>query len=204
MLKNFWRKGLWQEGRQQGGYRKLSLYTSTTNNWDLHLIRYDKGAFIPLHTDPSPIEGKAHYRFNFTLWKAKEGGREVLSGNAIRKGKRWYLFRPDLISHCVTEVRQGSRWVLSFGFLGERMPEQWVIKHVSAKDLDNGIKFDGEVVIDEAIPGADVTSYNYNLRRSQKDLLLWKRPAEEMTIAKYIETADKPNTGEQDEKTERN
>lgn len=109
----------WVNGRQGTGYTKMLLVTA---KWpilfDVYLLKYEKGAYIPIHKDP--VEGREHWRFNLVL-KRSEGGVFGIASYTIRP--RWFfnnrgcLFRPDISSHFVTEVRSGTRYVLSIGWL---------------------------------------------------------------------------------------
>ena len=102
----------WEEGRQGSGYFKCLLAQGLS--WDFYLLRYPKGAFIAGHTDP--VEGKEHHRVNLVLKKAKEGGQFWCRGRRT-KARRLVKFRPDIQVHGVNEVRSGTRWVLSFGWV---------------------------------------------------------------------------------------
>jgi hypothetical protein len=99
---------MWVKGRQGTGYHKNLL--AQGSNWDLYLIFYPKGTFIPTHTDP--VEGKRHYRANLVLW-----GPDSFGGKAIVRLPRFAFFRPDITPHSVRKVVGGSRMVLSFGFV---------------------------------------------------------------------------------------
>lgn len=106
----------WIEGRQGSGYDKMLLLTGF---WpfcfDLYLLRFKEGSYIPEHTDPCK-NGYKHYRFNFIIKKSLFGG-DFISENYIFNFSRLKFFRPDLYKHSVTQVKGGSRYVLSLGFL---------------------------------------------------------------------------------------
>jgi hypothetical protein len=112
----------WQVGRQRGGYDKLLLLSSAILPFDIYLLRYRKGSYVDLHIDPVE-EGEKHFRLNIELWRADEGGIfEVPKygpgrGGPIFKWGRVTLFRPDKLDHSVTEIKAGSRWVLSIGWV---------------------------------------------------------------------------------------
>lgn len=108
----FWR---WEKGRQNTGYEKLPLLCS---RWpipfDLYLLRFREGVHIPPHTDR--VESGRHYRLNIVLKQAKLGG-EFLCDSPIYESARIKLFRPDIAEHAVGEVRSGTRYVLSLGWV---------------------------------------------------------------------------------------
>jgi hypothetical protein len=105
----------WQRGRQGTGYDKMLLATA---RWplpfDCYLLRYPQGSAIPAHTDP--ITDKRHYRLNIVLWRASLGG-EFVCATPIFATERIKLFRPDACEHSVSEVKQGSRYVFSLGWV---------------------------------------------------------------------------------------
>lgn len=107
----------WEEGRQGTGYEKLQLWNRwkyfSKYKWDLYLLRYRVGAGIPLHRDP--LESHQHYRLNIYLWNAKAGGVPY-HDSTIFNNRFFTLFRPDISIHKVTPVKEGVRYVLSFGF----------------------------------------------------------------------------------------
>jgi hypothetical protein len=110
----------WQRGRQGTGYDKMLLLTAPWPvPFDSYLIRYPEGTSIPPHTDP--VQQGRHYRLNIVL-KAPKSGGEFICASPIFSSRRIKLFRPDLCEHSVTEVRGGSRYVLSIGWvLGRRV-----------------------------------------------------------------------------------
>ncbi len=113
----------WQRGRQDSGYEKMLLASA---RWpipfDLYVLRYPRGSYVWPHVDPV-TEGR-HWRLNFVFWKARSGGFFWKSNDmkTLRRGRsRWHLFRPDVELHGVTAVTDGSRYVLSLGWiLGDR------------------------------------------------------------------------------------
>lgn len=107
----------WQPGRQGGTYEKLTLFAGRT--WlpcDLYLIRYRVGDFVTTHVDP--IERGRHYRLNIELRRAGCGGYFYAYPRDAIVFWRWrvIVFRPDLATHAVTQVKRGTRLVLSFGW----------------------------------------------------------------------------------------
>lgn len=83
--------------------------------FDVYLLSFAKGVSIPTHTDRAPA-GKRHYRFNIFLRQPKRGGQFVSTG-CILSGWRFNVFRPDITPHSVSKIEQGSRLVLSIGWL---------------------------------------------------------------------------------------
>lgn len=108
----------WEPGRQGTGYEKLKLFNRwkffSRFKWDLYLLRYPVGSAIPRHRDPVPDH--RHYRLNIYLWNAAAGGAPEHDG-AFITNRFFTFFRPDLYTHSVAEVTQGTRYVLSFGFV---------------------------------------------------------------------------------------
>lgn len=112
---------MWQLGRQNTGYKKLKIFQFL--NMDCYILKYEEGDHIPFHTDPVP--NRKHWRLNIILKRAQEGG-ELLFRCAPQLGldynncctiekDRIVLFRSDLVSHAVSEVKKGTRYVLTFG-----------------------------------------------------------------------------------------
>lgn len=100
----------WVEGRQGTGYERLTFIRGDFLPIDLHLLRYRPGSSIPPHTDP--VDDMKHYRLNVILTKARGG---EFSGTTIFETSRIKFFRPDIFEHSVSEVKGGTRYVLSFG-----------------------------------------------------------------------------------------
>lgn len=105
----------WQIGRQKTGYDKMLLLTGYLPlPFDMYLIRYRVGSYIPPHTDK--VEKGRHYRMNIILKQSKIGGDFVCKHNIIDL-PRIKIFRPDLYEHSVTELVEGSRYILSIGWI---------------------------------------------------------------------------------------
>jgi hypothetical protein len=104
----------WQLGRQGSGYEVLTLLYSKLLKADCYILRYPEKASIPAHTDPVDPEHK-HYRLNIQLWPAQEGGELICAHSLFRVGPINF-FRPDESIHAVTEVKKGTRYVLSIGW----------------------------------------------------------------------------------------
>ncbi len=81
---------------------------------DCYLLRYGEGTHIPPHRDP--VTSGRHFRLNVVLREARRGGRFVCEG-AIFSSRRINLFRPDMVEHAVTRIDEGTRIVLSVGWL---------------------------------------------------------------------------------------
>ncbi len=114
MLEALIRKLPWEEGRQGTGYNKIRLFESRKFRCDGYLLYYPEGSEIPTHTDP--VQAGRHYRFNFMLKKARNGG-EFVCENPIYKGWRCFLIRPDASPHAVTKITDGYRVMLSLGWV---------------------------------------------------------------------------------------
>lgn len=110
----------WVDGIHQTGYRILTLaYVSrfTPVPFDCYLIEYPPGSSIPPHKDVLK-SGNKHFRVNLILTHP-EGGEFVVE-KAIFKSKWLNIFRPDLYTHSVTEVKgTRSRYVFSIGWCWE-------------------------------------------------------------------------------------
>lgn len=104
----------WVAGRQNSGYETMKLAESKLIGFDLWLLRYKPGAYIKSHVDR--VIGKRHYRLNIFLKQAKSGGN-FRHGEVIFKNKFMVFFRPDISYHSVMEVEEGTRYVLSLGFV---------------------------------------------------------------------------------------
>ena len=107
----------WVAGRQGSGYFKMKLFESWLLKCDCYLLKYPKGSFINWHQDPTPVQYE-HHRLNITLKKAY-GGLFKVDGEhrgSLKYG-RIVHFRPDITPHRVTEVLEGTRYVLSIGWL---------------------------------------------------------------------------------------
>ncbi len=115
--KNSYIKSLfrWRGGRQNTGYEKMLLLANPfVLPFDCYLLRYKQGSEIPVHTDP--VDSKRHFRLNIVLKEAVRGGEFVCS-NPIRETRRIKYFRPDQSAHSVTRVEEGTRYVLSIGWV---------------------------------------------------------------------------------------
>lgn len=85
--------------------------------WDFYLLHYPKGSYLPWHRDdlgPSIC----HYRVNLVVKKARKGGQFYYGhGSTVFLDLgRLVFFRPDVSDHCLKEIEEGSRWVLSLGW----------------------------------------------------------------------------------------
>lgn len=107
--------GRWIAGRQHTGYFKMLLAQSQRWKFDVHLLKFEKGAFIPFHTDP--VANFRHFRLNVVLKKSSGGGLFLCDRPLWSVKNRVYLFRSDLSPHAVSKVQGGTRYVLSIGWL---------------------------------------------------------------------------------------
>lgn len=115
-MSKLWR---WERGRQTGGYDKLLLAQSSWLKFDLYLLRFPKGSAVPKHTDPSQ-DGYEHHRFNLNLNTVKGGYvwyAKYTPGLFWYAEKRWLRFRPDTQEHWMDPIKEGTLWMLSFGWL---------------------------------------------------------------------------------------
>ena len=105
----------WRSGRQESGYEKMLLLANPFFlPFDCYLLRFRTGAEIPEHKDP--VSDKRHYRLNVILKKARSGG-EFVCRDPIYSSSRIKLFRPDRSPHSVTKISDGTRYVLSIGWV---------------------------------------------------------------------------------------
>jgi hypothetical protein len=82
--------------------------------FDLYLLRYPRGSSVPVHVDP--VDEKRHFRVNIILREAHVGGHFRCT-RPIFETRRIKVFRPDVSEHSVSEIEQGSRLVLSLGWV---------------------------------------------------------------------------------------
>lgn len=105
----------WEGGRQDSGYEKLLLLGARWPiRFDLYLLRFREGAYIPLHVDK--VKSGRHFRLNIVLRKAKLGG-EFLCSSPIFESSRVKYFRSDISEHSVSKIEAGTRYVLSLGWV---------------------------------------------------------------------------------------
>lgn len=113
----------WVQGRQGTGYVKMKLWSSKLLRCDCYRIKYFAGAYIPAHTDPSPVPGTVHHRLNVELKSTDcRGGDFLINGAQARPIFQYgrlqvFHFLSSEETHEVTEVTEGRRKVLSFGWL---------------------------------------------------------------------------------------
>lgn len=112
MIKKLFR---WQKGKQNSGYEKMLLAGSYWSlKFDFYLLKFKTGSVIPKHKDPV-AKGK-HFRLNIILQNAIQGG-DFICDKIIYKTNQIKYFRPDLHEHSVTEIKKGTRYVLSIGWV---------------------------------------------------------------------------------------
>ncbi len=105
----------WQKGRQQSGYDKMLLAGAYWPiKFDCYLLRFPQGCEVPPHKDT--VSSGLHYRLNIVLKQAQKGG-DFICATPIYQNSRIKFFRPDLCEHAVTKVEQGSRYLLSIGWV---------------------------------------------------------------------------------------
>ena len=112
MRTGFWK---WEGGRQKTGYfKKLLVESLWPLPFDVYLLRFPAGSWIPPHVDQ--VQGGRHYRLNMILKKAERGG-DFLCKDPLFERPRVKLFRSDISEHEVTPVTSGCRYVLSLGWV---------------------------------------------------------------------------------------
>ena len=105
----------WTEGRQKSGYQKMLLAgLPKIIPFDLWLLKYPEGSEIDWHDDPVE-DGQSHFRLNIELSRPEEGGEFKSALPPLLSIGRATLFRPDENWHRVTQIKRGSRLVLSLG-----------------------------------------------------------------------------------------
>ncbi len=104
----------WEGGRQQTGYMKKCLINSKRFKFDVYLLKYPEGSYIPPHIDSAIIPFHEHHRVNIVLKKPELGGQFFLDGE-LQDG-RFHKFRPDQVEHEVTTIHRGTRYVISIGW----------------------------------------------------------------------------------------
>lgn len=109
----------WIKGRQNSGYYKLKLLVSKFFKFDIYILKYPKGSYIDTHKDP--VEGYEHHRLNIILKRPKKGGT-FFCGARHCTGQypdynRIIKFRPDILKHSLNRIEEGTRYVLSIGWL---------------------------------------------------------------------------------------
>ena len=112
MIGDLWR---WRMGRQGSGYEKFLLFANPLLvPFDCYLLRFRPGSYVPGHVDK--VDGRKHFRVNIILKPAKTGG-EFTCSDPIFVNDRIKFFRPDQSRHAVSEIKEGTRFVLSFGWV---------------------------------------------------------------------------------------
>jgi hypothetical protein len=82
--------------------------------FDMYLLKFPEGSEIAPHVDK--VSNGRHFRLNIVLNHAVEGG-EFACDSPMFETNRIKLFRPDICQHSVTRVEQGSRYLLSIGWV---------------------------------------------------------------------------------------
>ena len=128
---------LWETGRPGTGYERLALRSLVAhdalygrladralrdigapheNHWDMWILRYPDGSWIPPHRDEATVFGLRHRRLNALVCPARAGGDFVVNNNLVvplAVGEA-VLFYPDEVEHSVTKV-DGVRLIFSVG-----------------------------------------------------------------------------------------
>lgn len=105
----------WEPCRGLPGCFKMLLIASPFPlPCDCYLLRYDTGAEVPPHRDA--VKAGRHYRLNLILKRPRRGG-EFVCADVIVDWARVKLFRADVSEHSITAVQEGSRYVLSVGWV---------------------------------------------------------------------------------------
>lgn len=112
----------WQQRRQCSEYSKMLLFAlSWPIKCDMYLLKFPEGSKVLAHKDE--VESGRHYRINFILKKAKEGGIFKCEKH-IYESSRIKFFRPDVNIHEVSEVIKGPRYLLSIGWVKNKGEKQ--------------------------------------------------------------------------------
>ncbi|MGB1298018.1 MAG: 2OG-Fe(II) oxygenase [Psychrobium sp.] len=85
-----------------------------TIKFDMYLLRFPEGSEIAPHVDK--VSSGKHYRLNIALKQAIRGG-EFICQSPLFEFSRIKLFRPDVCEHSVTKIEQGTRYLLSIGWI---------------------------------------------------------------------------------------
>lgn len=119
-------------GRQGTGYLKSvipshlvqgildkALKILDAEKYDCYILRYPSGSFVPCHRDDVQL-GLKHFRLNAIITEAVGGELTIedrkihlLPGDAI-------IFRPDALTHSVSKITTGTRYVFSVGTVKEK------------------------------------------------------------------------------------
>lgn len=103
----------WDKGRQNSGYLKFKVFSSKKLLMDCYILKFPTNSIIKPHKDK--VEFGKHYRLNIVLTPFFKGGKFKIEKNIFKIPNFLYLFRPDKYIHSVSEITNGTRYVLSFG-----------------------------------------------------------------------------------------
>ncbi len=106
----------WQKGWGKTGFELFPLIYWAWMSMDCYLLRYRTGTKICVQWDKAI--GYAHYRFNITLKNAKRGGLMRFEKTIFKLGP-FHLFRPDERMFLISPVHEGTKYILSFGWLSK-------------------------------------------------------------------------------------
>ena len=105
----------WENGRQNTGYQKMLLCGA---KWpilfDVYLLRFKEDAEIPPHIDR--VKFGRHFRLNIIMKNSKRGGI-FRCKQPIYENSRIKYFRSDKSEHSVSKILEGTRYVLSIGWI---------------------------------------------------------------------------------------
>ena len=82
---------------------------------DFHIIKIPKYGWLPWHTDP--VENKRHFRLNLHFGKYRGGNFICESRIFSMLRDKLVFFRPDITPHKLSKVKEGTQYILSFGFV---------------------------------------------------------------------------------------
>lgn len=125
----------WEKGRQETGYLKSLVPVKDSEHlkdlvarslcelgqedldcYDCYILKYPTGSFIPPHKDKGRLFGKKHWRLNALIAHDHTGGQLVIEDRQINllPGDA-LVFTPDEMTHSVSEITNGIRYVWSVG-----------------------------------------------------------------------------------------
>lgn len=104
----------WRRGRQEGGYDKLKLFSSSFFGCDGYVLRLPVGCYVAKHCDPVE-SGYRHHRLNITIKKSSYATDRMYTLGKVHRWWRFEFFRPDLYPHGLEPIKD-SIYMLSFGF----------------------------------------------------------------------------------------
>lgn len=82
---------------------------------DILFLKYPIGSSISWHKDE--VDNGDHYRLNIVLNSSFRGGEFKTEKDVLFSFGPITFFRPDKNKHKVTKIKDGTRYVFSFGFV---------------------------------------------------------------------------------------